>query len=298
MRPSNFLNTLYTAFVRLAHYEGLGDEITKLADNDVVLIKCLLKGTYLNTTVRTEQANAKDYLNKLTSLKEATAGIKNFHKLSAYTILLYRKHEDDVRQFDFLDKTSRNELEEDKIDKRTLKAQELQMTSVGEVLEQMCIQASDGSLAINQYDLLNPKLDYDTVKRRVAKLAQKIADVTDFYSEYYDSLSDVTDQDRLTTAVETKAELFHLSREVLGATEINTKSHKELDVFFYIVFQSFKKNNSVLVAKIKLITVNQLLSLGKNFSDENLKTIATNAIKAIEAEPKYKQLYNEMVELS
>ena len=298
MRPSNFLNTLYSAFKRLAHYEGLGNEIAKLADDDVVLIKCLLKGAYLNSSVLTEQVKAKDYLNKLNSLKEATASIKNFHKLSECTIFLYRKHEDDVRQFDFLNKASQNELSEDKIDRRTLEARELQQVAADEILEKMYFAAQDGSLVVNQYELLNPKLDYDTVKRRVAKLAQTIGAVTDFYSEYYNNLSDATDPDSLTTVVETKAELYRLTREVLGATEINTKSHKELDVFIHILFQNLKKNNSDLAAKDKLDAINQLLHLGKNFSDENLRTIATNAIRAIEAEPKYKQLYSELVELS
>jgi|GEM_PF-6839487 len=293
--PSPFIDSLLKVFLRLAHKEGFGSEVQKLTPSDKILLKVVLKTNYLSRPNESMHGTKKaaDFLSSLGELKKVTADLEQFDLLCTKTLLLYRKHEDDIRHFDFINKESQNTLEDPKADGRSAQPQ-IEVESLGDILERIEQQIADGSYAANAYDLINPELDFDTVKQRVRKLYKQIDIVTNFYEAYYNSLHNATD-----VMYETKMELMRLSNVIAGAVETNIKNHDDLDVFFFIIHEQLHINSATTQqVNDRLRTINSLLNLNKNLSDESIRTIIQKARKIINNNPQLKSFCSKLVDLS
>lgn len=290
---SPFLDSILKQFLSQARKENLKTEVKNLTVSDRILLTTVLKCKYLSRPKESEEEQtAVNYFKTLSALKNETLELKDFDKLCIKTLFKYRKHEDDIRHFDFLIRESQNTLEEPKTDRRAAPAL-FSGESVRDVWGKMKEQEEHGTFHINIYDLINPSLDYDTLKKKVRDLAKKINEVSAFYEAHYNMLPTATNEE-----YETKIELMALSEVIMEAINTNIKSHVEIDIFIFIIHKQLLQRNNSQLAKEKLQKINNTLNLNKNLSDENLRTIARNARNALDANPKLKEFCSRLVDLS
>ncbi|NJM09483.1 MAG: hypothetical protein HC883_00855 [Bdellovibrionaceae bacterium] len=227
--PSKFTEFLYRAFLRSAKKEKIK---VAFADSDVLVLKSIIKCDYINQK-RSAPLSAADYIERLEVIKTLTIDIPHFSRLCERTILMYRKHEDDIRLHDYLLKLSRNNFQDEKEDRRRPLNKVPTVISFTEVLDKMLDENKAGTSHIDLLTMFKPRLGFAAVRRRIEKLASQFDEVTRFFDEHYHNLDDGLPDGIKEDFRTTRDMLMKFGEELRLAIDTNTKSNLSWTYFLF-----------------------------------------------------------------
>jgi hypothetical protein len=217
----------------------------------------------------------------LQTLAESVNSNPLFDKICRETLLQHRRNEDMLRFYDYIAQSEKLWKGPTKADRRK-KQDVVSIVRIDDALKSLG-EHSRKRTPINSLQTFDITHNLDDVTKRMEALLKTLRLGSNFLYGYYEHLSDTSE--RLENFRQLKEEFDWIKGEVEEALSDNPKSEIMIDNFVYLTSLLVKKLNisrgnkspSADQIRIETFTVCQLIGCEKGSSEENFKTIRSNA---------------------
>ncbi len=258
---------------------------TKWTHQEEALAMAVLKMSYHNGSPVTY----KKLVKKVDAIKSATANSLLFVEVLKNTLLKYRNHEDQLRYFDFVIRSAKNDEKSDNTELR--KAQPDFETPI-EVIDRL-LESSKTGYKIKMVDLFDDTLKLDDIKKRVRKFHKQLRLTTFFVEQFYFDLND--GHPSVDEVMAFKSGFTVLNNKMTAALSTNRKDQILLDCCLYLVQVFFENHFDGKDVKRRLDEVNTALGIIKGSSPENVDRINRSASKYIKESKSLTSLYKKLL---
>lgn len=262
-----FIELLYRSYVHEVTIRSKGSKNQKLKSitgTNEIVAKAILKMSFGSEKF----LQPEDLLRRVKDVQGQIKRPSDFSGIVESTLFEHRKHEDQIRYFDFVLCQTRNDnLANHKHDGRKHQPK-VEITELILVKKSMDQLESNTKFKIEAIEYFNEFLKLSDSKQRLGKFNQKFTEVSHFISQYYEYAPD--GGRRIEPLFELKKELRFIGDELSGALNSNPKDQKFIDAFMFLTFELLKEDCSEMESDDRLKKIAIGIGLQKGLSKENL----------------------------
>lgn len=255
--PNPYVELLFRAYLREKKPSF------KLSDPQKTIAKAIIKLSISNGATPPPE----ELWSRLEEIVELTDADKRLGQIVDHTLLKYKRHDDQLRYFDYLIRLSKNDAKFSTETDRRRKSEDV--VHAHDLFDQMIASAKSGRYKIASIDLLDPGLKITDVTKRIVEFAKHLRITAGFVEHYYDDMSD-GDPD-VYQMKEFRDGYFHLNKRIQTALTSNFKDQFDLDNFLFLTFYLLKGKKEQRAKTLRKVA--HLFGCDRGWSDENVNRI-------------------------